>query len=321
MTQAHGWMRRTAGRAWKAGAILAAVLFLAAQVLAGPSPIVQRNLFSPERKPPAPPTPAAVPKLDLSGLQQIKLKGVLALGGVKKAILEGPNKVLGTESATEPGRLTVSEGASVAGFKVDVITGEGVTFKHEGLTHTLELHPGKKKDTKALAKAAPVAPRGRSRAAMVLPWQQAAAGGPLGGAKAEDAAQAAKDAAGQSRAATLAESAEPDKPTMAPPGAVEGMSDEDIGAHLASLQVGGGTSGYSSATSSDQQAVVAALSSSPTLTTAAIQETQKTEEKTDKKGDDTDTGDGCDNIWDCPPNMKPFPEIPEPQPEGGKRIM
>ncbi len=162
---------------------LAAALILGAGLAVLPalaaSPVVDRNLFSADRKPPAPPAPAKAPKINLAGLQQLQVKGVMVLGEARRAVLEGPNAVLQSGTAGEPGRITVTVGDEVAGFKIENIDAEGVVFKGEGVTHVVAIHP-KKPKAPTPAKAS-LLPGGRGRAAMVLPWQTASGPDGTGG--------------------------------------------------------------------------------------------------------------------------------------------
>jgi hypothetical protein len=106
------------------------------------SPMVQRNLFSPDRRPPSPdsPTPAGEHREARTSPTAVQLDGVFIYGESKSALLRlksqphpgrrGPGGA-GEEGSTSP-YVTVSEGEQAGEFRVVKIDSRSVTLEKDG---------------------------------------------------------------------------------------------------------------------------------------------------------------------------------------------
>ncbi len=84
--------------------------------------VVNQNLFSADRKPPAPPQAAPSKRQSLDEVRKAKVLGIFSMSGDKAALVEAPGTVfdLGSSSA-QPIKVWVREKEMIGEFVVDKI--------------------------------------------------------------------------------------------------------------------------------------------------------------------------------------------------------
>lgn len=159
--------------------------------------IVEKNLFSPDRKPvsdeeAAPEKPGA--KVSDVGLppRSVQLDGVFIRSGVKKALLRVNTRILGEPGGrtTDPfPYMTVSEGESIGDYKVFKIEPRSVSLQKDNQLYIISLFmDGKVAPPATPLPAAPISP-----ASAQSPPGAEAAGQPQQGSTPNDQSQPAPD--------------------------------------------------------------------------------------------------------------------------------
>lgn len=142
-------MDRSKEKAMKRGAILPlSVLFLiTAGVAAAPCgaapPMVEKNLFSQDRKPPSPDAataPAQANKPSLS-LKSVQLDGIIVFGNTRKALVRMKS---GGKPAEEKGKrqspyVVVSEGGLLGDYRVTKVDVKSITLEKDGQSIVVSL--------------------------------------------------------------------------------------------------------------------------------------------------------------------------------------
>ncbi len=144
--------------------VLSLLLFLGCGVLlvsvcqAAPL-MVEKNLFSPDRKPPSPDSAESSQKASKPGLSlaNIQLDGVIIQNHEKRAILRMKNRPaapVGKKGQTSSPFVVVREGETVSDYHVSRIEAKSISLEKDGQTFAVSLFA----ENKVITPASPAAP-------------------------------------------------------------------------------------------------------------------------------------------------------------------
>lgn len=131
------------GSARPSGTVGLALLVLLGLLAPAPAPaqtVVKKNLFSSDRRPPAPPQAVQARRQTLEEVRRTRLLGVMTLGGERKALLEAPAEVFdpGPKNPA-PIRVWVKEGEMVGEFTLSTIEPTRATLSRGAESCVLEM--------------------------------------------------------------------------------------------------------------------------------------------------------------------------------------
>lgn len=160
-----------------------AVFFVFPSLSRSASVMVDKNIFSPDRKPPTDEPAAAAPLGNKPGVsaKSIQLDGVIIHGDAKKALVRVKGQSVANPNEKGKGQnpyVAVKEGARVAEYLVTRIEPKSITLEKEGQTYVVNLFAeGKTLSPLAPVPATPVttvpSPEARQPAAPVHPVPRA----------------------------------------------------------------------------------------------------------------------------------------------------
>ncbi len=137
--------RKNMKRGERFALLFAGILILLTMVSEGfcATPMVEKNLFAPDRKPPSPESVEVAPQKKGPGvsIKAIQLDGIIVYGNTKKAIIRFKGAASGADSKKKGGSpySAVQEGGQIGDYKVIKIGTKSIILEKDGVHEEISL--------------------------------------------------------------------------------------------------------------------------------------------------------------------------------------
>lgn len=122
--------------------LVLAVLFARASICASDPLMVDKNLFSQDRKPPSPEPAASAAQQNTQGIppKAIQLDGIMIRGDTKKALLRIKGQTSQSKERLESPFITVQEGEKISDYQVTNIGPRSISLERAGQVYDVSLY-------------------------------------------------------------------------------------------------------------------------------------------------------------------------------------